>query len=185
MLARGLLAIASAAPRILLWAAHSAFVAMVTASWIAAKPVSAEVPPGEALGTPRTTAAENQKSGSAEGGAWMDEGGPALGPPAPRSAGPSSGDPEARGDAATTGRVRININRAPARKLQRLPGIGEAISERIVTWREQNQDFGRIADLRRVPGIGPKTLADLRPYIAVSGPTTSPAPDSDGSGAPR
>jgi competence protein ComEA len=62
----------------------------------------------------------------------------------------------------------INVNRASQEELQRLPGIGPKLSQRIVDERDR-RPFASVDDLRRVPGIGPKTLARLRPYISVSG----------------
>jgi competence protein ComEA len=61
---------------------------------------------------------------------------------------------------------RIDLNRATVEELQRLPGIGPAMSDRIVTAREE-KPFRAVDDLRRVRGIGPKTLERLRPYVTV------------------
>lgn len=62
--------------------------------------------------------------------------------------------------------VLIDVNRASLAELQRLPGIGPVLAERIVTEREKGR-FRKADDLRRVPGIGPKTLEKLRPHISV------------------
>ncbi len=60
----------------------------------------------------------------------------------------------------------IDINRAPPGELQRLPGIGPALSQRIVDER-QKRPFQTVEELTRVPGIKEKTLQRLRPYITV------------------
>jgi competence protein ComEA len=60
----------------------------------------------------------------------------------------------------------INLNRATAAELDRLPGIGPVLAARIVAERE-NKPFARIEDLRRVSGIGPKKLEALRPLVTV------------------
>lgn len=60
----------------------------------------------------------------------------------------------------------IDLNRATAADLQRLPGIGPKLAARIVAGREK-QPFRKVEDLRKVSGIGPKTLEKLRPYITV------------------
>ncbi len=60
----------------------------------------------------------------------------------------------------------IDINHATATELQRLPGVGPAISGRIILVREQ-QPFRSVDELRRVPGIGAKTLEKLRPFVKV------------------
>jgi competence protein ComEA len=60
----------------------------------------------------------------------------------------------------------IDVNRASAEELQRLPRIGPKMAQRIIEAR-QKAPFQSIADLRRVSGIGPKTLERLRPYVTV------------------
>jgi competence protein ComEA len=60
----------------------------------------------------------------------------------------------------------VDINRATTTELQRLPGIGPKLSQRIVDER-QRRSFESVDDLRRVSGIGEKTLQRLRPYITV------------------
>ncbi|MCI0463136.1 MAG: helix-hairpin-helix domain-containing protein [Gemmataceae bacterium] len=62
--------------------------------------------------------------------------------------------------------VVIDVNRAPLAELQRLPGIGPKMSQRIVDERAKRL-FATVAELRRVSGIGPKTLEKLRPYVTT------------------
>jgi competence ComEA-like helix-hairpin-helix protein len=64
---------------------------------------------------------------------------------------------------------RIDADRADARHLDRLPGVGPALARRIVADRESLGAFGGIAGLDRVPGIGPATLARLSPHLTFSG----------------
>ena len=62
----------------------------------------------------------------------------------------------------------IDLNRASAADLQRLPGIGPVIAARIVEARRK-APFQKVDDLHgRVPGIGPKKLELLRPYATVA-----------------
>jgi competence protein ComEA len=63
---------------------------------------------------------------------------------------------------------RVDVNRATAEELQRLPGVGPALSGRVIAAREQ-KPFRAVEDLRRVHGIGPKTLERLRPHVTVGG----------------
>lgn len=63
----------------------------------------------------------------------------------------------------------VPINEASARRLKMLDGIGPALSKRIIEYRSTERPFQRPAELKRVRGIGPKTLAELRPVITVSG----------------
>jgi len=60
----------------------------------------------------------------------------------------------------------IDVNRADQAELQKLPGIGPKLSQRILDERARTP-FKSIDDLRRVPGIGPKTLEKLRPYVTI------------------
>jgi competence protein ComEA len=60
----------------------------------------------------------------------------------------------------------IDVNHASLTELQKLPGIGPKISQRIVDEREKRL-FTSVSELRRVPGIGPKTLEKLKPYVTA------------------
>jgi len=50
-------------------------------------------------------------------------------------------------------------------ELAQLPGIGESLGRRIVESRRQDGPFIDHDDLRRVQGIGPRTLERLKPYL--------------------
>jgi competence protein ComEA len=65
----------------------------------------------------------------------------------------------------------IDVNRASLTDLQRLPGVGPKMSQKIVDEREKSP-FKSIDDLRRVHGIGPKTLERLRPHVIVNAEST-------------
>jgi competence protein ComEA len=67
---------------------------------------------------------------------------------------------------------RIDVNTAAVEQLQRLPGVGPGLAQRIVEYRAE-RPFRSVDDLRRVRGIGAKTLERLRPHVVVAGP---PAP---------
>jgi competence protein ComEA len=74
-----------------------------------------------------------------------------------------------------TGKLRIND--ATAKQLEALPGIGPSLAQRILAARRE-RPFSSVEDLRRVSGIGPKTLERLRPQIDVSPPRSSPSGDT-------
>lgn len=63
--------------------------------------------------------------------------------------------------------VRVNINTALIPELDLLPGIGPSLAARIIAERERGGPFGRIEDLGRVRGIGPKIIENLRPHVVL------------------
>ena len=64
-----------------------------------------------------------------------------------------------------TVQFQVDINKADWPELATLPGVGRKMAERIVQSREQGGPFADIDDLRRVRGIGARTLETLRPYL--------------------
>ncbi len=58
----------------------------------------------------------------------------------------------------------IDVNHADTAELQKLPGVGPVMASRIISEREKSP-FRNADDLRRVGGIGPKTLEKLRPFV--------------------
>ena len=61
----------------------------------------------------------------------------------------------------------VNINTADASTLQALHGIGPAYARRIVEFRAKNGGFRSIEELENIRGIGPSTMANIRPNITV------------------
>ncbi|SMC26417.1 comEA protein [Desulfacinum hydrothermale DSM 13146] len=61
----------------------------------------------------------------------------------------------------------VNINTAHAEQLQSLPGIGPAIAQRIVQYRQQNGLFKQKEDIQNVRGIGPKKYEAIKDLITV------------------
>lgn len=61
----------------------------------------------------------------------------------------------------------VNINTADSVLLQTLPGIGPALAERILTWRETNGRFLTKEDLLSVSGIGPAVMGNLQALVTV------------------
>ncbi len=66
----------------------------------------------------------------------------------------------------------VNLNTASADQLQLLPRVGPALAARIIKFREANGPFASIDELVAVRGIGERSLALMRPYLAVKGDTT-------------
>lgn len=59
----------------------------------------------------------------------------------------------------------VHINSATVEELDALPGVGPALAERIIAYRELNGPFTALEDLDHVEGIGPALLADLQGLI--------------------
>ncbi len=74
-------------------------------------------------------------------------------------------------DQAGSEKTLIDINRAAAEDLELLPGLGPALSRRLVEYRESNGPFARIEDIVQVQGIGAKTFQRIKDYISVSSDT--------------
>ena len=87
--------------------------------------------------------------------------------------------PQPGGDAASGARTTpgksggggasgtININTASASDLEKLPGIGPALAERIVEYRDSHGPFASVDALTDVPGIGKAKLEGLREQATV------------------
>lgn len=69
--------------------------------------------------------------------------------------------PTSSSGAASAGAV--NLNSASAEALIALPGIGPSKAAAIIA----NRPYESVADLERVPGIGPKTVAQLAPLVTA------------------
>lgn len=91
---------------------------------------------------------------------------PSPGEELPAVAGPAGegAAPEAGG--ATVGGL-VDLNRAGAEELQTLPGVGPALSQRILDWRATHGDFGAVDQLQDVSGIGPVVMERLRDLVTV------------------
>ncbi|MBQ7485676.1 MAG: helix-hairpin-helix domain-containing protein [Oscillospiraceae bacterium] len=62
----------------------------------------------------------------------------------------------------------LDLNAADAAELEALPGIGPALAQRIVAYREEHGSFASVDELTNVSGIGAQTLERLRAYVTVT-----------------
>ena len=60
---------------------------------------------------------------------------------------------------------RIDLDNADVSEITRLPHVGPALAQRIVAWRTEHGPFGSLARLDSVPGVGPKLLEAIRPFV--------------------
>ena len=80
------------------------------------------------------------------------------------SVAPESGVPPAPSSPAGE---KITINTADRETLMTLDGIGEALAQRIIDYRETYGDFASVDELLNIEGIGEKRLAAIRDKITV------------------
>lgn len=62
---------------------------------------------------------------------------------------------------------KVNLNTADGGALETLPGIGPALSTRILAYREEHGGFRAVEDLLKVSGIGPRTFEVLSELVTV------------------
>jgi len=67
---------------------------------------------------------------------------------------------------------RVDVNDSIWVDWMQLEGIGPALAQRIIADREINGQFTSIEDVSRVPGIGPTSLARMRPWLTISDDAT-------------
>lgn len=79
-------------------------------------------------------------------------------------AAPAPGDlqPPAPGE-----QPRLNINSATLEELVDLPGVGKALAERILEYRDEHGSFATVDDLLAVRGIGPNLLQEFAHLVTV------------------
>ena len=74
---------------------------------------------------------------------------------------------QSQGKAAQPQKAVIDINKATANDLQKLPGIGPSLAKQIVAYREKHGPFRRVEDLMAIRGIGFEKWKQIRPYVRV------------------
>jgi competence protein ComEA len=64
---------------------------------------------------------------------------------------------------------QIDLNTATAAELQRIPGIGPSMAERLIAYRQENGGFHSVEDLLQVSGIGEKKYEKMKSFVKVGG----------------
>lgn len=72
-----------------------------------------------------------------------------------------------KGSMQLTAPIMVNINKAGAEELDKVRGIGPAMAQRIIDFREQNGPFKSVDDLVQVRGIGGSKLQKIKGQITV------------------
>lgn len=62
---------------------------------------------------------------------------------------------------------KININKASAKQLENLPGIGPVLAKRIVLLRGSKGKFKKLEELLEVKGIGSKKLEAIKKWVII------------------
>ncbi|HYF40413.1 MAG TPA: ComEA family DNA-binding protein [Gemmatimonadales bacterium] len=73
---------------------------------------------------------------------------------------------------------RIDVDRASAQELARLPRVGLRLAKVIQADRESHGPFGSLESLDRVPGVGPGLLKLIGPHVTFSAPAATGKPTS-------
>jgi competence protein ComEA len=59
----------------------------------------------------------------------------------------------------------VSLSLASASELESLSGVGPALAQRIISWREEHGPFRQVEDILAVSGIGPATLEGFRNQV--------------------
>lgn len=62
---------------------------------------------------------------------------------------------------------KVNINTASKGELKNLNGIGDVLADRIIEYRESNNNFKSIEEIKEVKGIGEKKFEEIKDDIKI------------------
>lgn len=81
--------------------------------------------------------------------------------------GPGSGQATEMGKPTGQVKAKVNINAAGLEELDTVPGIGPALAQRVIDYRNLNGLFSSTDEIQNVSGIGAKTYQKMADYITV------------------
>ena len=61
----------------------------------------------------------------------------------------------------------VNLNIANAEELDKLPGVGPSLAQRIIEYRKKNGSFSSVEELDNVEGIGPSKMEALKDLVTI------------------
>lgn len=62
---------------------------------------------------------------------------------------------------------KININNSDFNKLKEIPNIGDVKANAIIRYREENNGFKSIDELKNIDGIGEKTFENIKDFVKL------------------
>jgi competence protein ComEA len=92
---------------------------------------------------------------------------PAMQVPTESTAGLSAGSTPGSSGGVGQAAGPVSLNTATVEQLDTLPGVGPALAQQIISYREANGPFTSVDQLDDVPGIGPAKLEQLRPLVGL------------------
>lgn len=63
--------------------------------------------------------------------------------------------------------LKLDINCADKKTLISLPGIGERLAQRIIEYRDNNQGFQDLEELKKIKGIGMDKYETIKEYFKI------------------
>ena len=62
---------------------------------------------------------------------------------------------------------KINVNAATVKELAKVPGLNQALAEKIIELREENGEFIDLEELLDIEGIDNKLLRELKKHLYI------------------